>query len=303
MTGPEPAPLRDQVAIFEDERPLMMGIGYRILGSVSDAEDVVQEAWLRWQATEVARVENPEAFLTTVVTRLSLDRLRRLRARREVYPGPWLPEPVAADDPQATVERADSLSVALLVVLQALSPLERAAFVLREVFDQPYPEVAYTLGRTEAAVRQLVSRARHHVEEGAGRFRADRDTHVMVVQRFLAACQSADPGPLLDVLAPDVVVISDGGGVAPAPLRPVSGSDKVARLLLGIAARVPAGTVYALETFNGQLGIVARANGRAVSAVAVSVAGRAVRALHVIANPDKLAHLDRQRPPTHRRSP
>jgi len=283
----------DQLATFEGQRPRMMGICYRILGSVSDAEDVIQEAWFRWSGTDAAEIDNPEAFLTTVVTRLALDRLRRVKARREAYPGSWLPEPVAPDnDPLAAVELADSLSMALLVVLEALSPLERAAFVLREVFQRPYPEVAAAIGREEPAVRQLVHRARLRVDAGATRYQADRATHAEVVRQFLVACGTADLDALLSVLAPDVVVVSDGGGVTKAPLRPVHGRDKVTRLLLGIAAKVPPGTTYALEVFNGQLGVVARADGRAVSAMAFTVAERRVQTLHVLVNPAKLTALD-----------
>jgi RNA polymerase sigma factor (sigma-70 family) len=285
----------DHLAAFEARRPRMMGICYRILGSVTDAEDVLQDAWFRWSRTDVGEIDNVEAFLTTVVSRLALDRLRRVKARRESYPGSWLPEPVAAaDDPAAAVELGESLSMALLVVLEALSPLERAAFVLHEVFQQPYPEVATALGREEPAVRQLVHRARLRVDAGATRYRADRDTHSEVVRRFAIACATADVDSLLAVLAPDVVVISDGGGVAKAPLLPVNGRDRVARLLLGIAKKIPVGATYDLEVFNGQLGLVARLDGRAINALAVTVREDLVQTLHAIANPAKLTALDTQ---------
>ena len=280
-------------ATFQEQRRRLMGVSYRILGSIADAEDVVQDAWLRWSATDVATVNNPEAYLTTVVTRLSLDRLRTLKARREVYSGPWLPEPVTAEtDPQAAAELADSLSLALLVVLETLSPLERAAFVLREVFAEPYAEVAETLGRDEAAVRQLVSRARKHVDAGGARYRADRDTHNEVVERFVAACQNADLDALLAVLAPDVVLVSDGGGVAKAPVRPISGEDKVGRFMIGATTKGVADATVQLEVFNGQLGLVARVDGRAVVALAFRIADGQVQMLHLVANPGKLAALD-----------
>ena len=288
-----------QEAVFETQRRRLLGVSYRILGSVVDAEDVLQEAWFRWAGTDQAAIENPEAFLTTVVTRLSLDRLRRVKARREVYAGPWLPEPVPADldprtgDPEAAVELADSLSLALLVVLETLSPLERAAFVLREVFGESYPAVAAMLDREEPAVRQLVHRARQRVQAGSARYRADRATHAAVVQRFLAACRSADLDSLMAVLAPDVVIISDGGGIARAPKRPVHGRDKVARLMLGILPRALPGTTISFEIFNGQLGIVARLAGRAIGALAVSVSDDTVQSLYLIANPAKLTALDR----------
>lgn len=287
--------LDDAVAVFERERPRLMGIGYRILGTVADTEDVLQQTWLRWQVSNQEDVRNAQAFLTTIVTRLALDRLRQLKRRREDYIGSWLPEPVAVDpDPAASVELADSLSLALLVVLETLSPLERAAFVLRDVFGQSYPEVAAVLDRDEPAVRQLVHRARRHVQAGGARFHADRVVHAQVVTAFMTACANADIDALLDVLAPDVVVVSDGGGVAKAHPRPVHGRDKVARLILGITTKIPLGTVYAYERFNGELGVVARVNGHAVTAMAFTVADYTVQSLHVVANPEKLETFDRR---------
>jgi RNA polymerase sigma-70 factor (ECF subfamily) len=284
-------------AAFTEHRRRLMGVSYRILGSIADAEDVVQDAWLRWSSTDTAKVENPEAFLTTIVTRLSLDRLRTLKARREVYAGPWLPEPVAADaGPEAAAELADSLSMALLVVLETLSPLERAAFVLREVFAEPYEVVAEILGRDQAAVRQLVHRARQHVDAGGARYRADRATHNEVVERFLAACQNADLDALLTVLAPDVVMVSDAGGVGRAPVRPITGEDKVGRFLIGVTNKVVPGTTVALEVFNGQVGLVARLDGRAITALAFRVREQQIQTLHVLANPEKLAALDAPTP-------
>ena len=269
-----------------------MGLSYRMLGTVTDAEDIVQEAWLRWQRSDRDAVDNPEAYLTTVTTRLALDRLRRVKAQRESYPGSWLPEPVALDDPADTVQRKESLSLAVLVLLETLSPLERAAFVLHEVFEQPYAEVAATLGKQEAAVRQLVLRARRHIEAGRPRYRVDQARRDEVVRLFLAAAISADPGPLLEMLAPDVVVVSDGGGVAPAPPRVVTGRDKVARLLLGIAAKAGPEVTYTFEVFNGELGIVARQHGQAVSALAFAITADGISALYLVANPHKLGALE-----------
>ena len=286
----------DLLTVFEAQRPRLMGLGYRMLGTVTDAEDIVQEAWLRWQRGDRSEVDNPEAYLTTVTTRLALDRLRRVKAQREVYPGSWLPEPVALDDPAAAVERNESLSLAVLVLLETLSPLERAAFVLHEVFEQPYAEVAATLDRAEAAVRQLVSRARRHIEAGRPRYPADPAQRNEVVQQFLVAVTSADPGPLLAMLAPDVVVVSDGGGVAPAPLRVVSGRDKVARLLFGLAAKVTPDTTFGFEVFNAELGVVARLGGKAISALALAVSGDGISAIYLVANPHKLGALE----PDHR---
>jgi len=286
----------DTTEVFETLRPRLLGVAYRILGSVADAEDVLQEAWMRWSRTDAITGANPEAYLGTVVGRRATDHLRAAKRRRESYTGPWLPEPVGNEpdpalDPAAAAELADSLSMALLVVLETLSPLERAAFVLREVFDRPYPEVAATLGRSEQAVRQLVHRARGRVDDGHARVRADGATHAQVVSRFLAACQGADLETLLAVLAPDVVIISDGGGQAQAPRRPVAGRDKVARLLMGFNGRAPEGLTFGPEYFNGALGIVARVDGAPVAAMAVAVAGGTVQSLQLIANPEKLAFL------------
>lgn len=287
----------DASEVFEALRPRLLGVAYRILGSVTDAEDVLQDAWVRWSRTDLGGVLNPEAYLVTVVGRQATDYLRHAKRRRESYTGSWLPEPVANEpdpalDPEAAAQLADSLSMALLVVLETLSPLERAAFVLREVFDRPYPEVAATLGRSEQAVRQLVHRARGRVEDGHARFRADVTTHAHVVSRFLEACQGADVGALLEVLAPDVVIVSDSGGQAQAPRRPVFGRDKVARLLAGFAGRVPAGMTFGLEYFNGSVGIVARVAGAPIAAMAVTVAEGVVQSMQLIVNPQKLAFLE-----------
>lgn len=286
-----------RLELFEQERPRLMGISYRLLSSVTDAEDVLQEAWLRWSGVDVDALSSPQAMLTTITTRLSLDRLRRVQKRREAYPGPWLPEsvvplaPRSDSDPETAAELADSLSMALLVVLETLSPLQRAAFVLREVFEYPYPEVARVLGRGEPAVRQLVRRARAQVDEGKSRFEADRSTHAAVVERFVKACQGADFEGLLQVLAPDVVVVGDGGGVAKAPLRPVHGAQKVARLFVGISRNLPPGTEFTLEPFNGRIGIVMRVSGTAISAMAVGTAEGSVQSLKLLVNPEKLRSL------------
>jgi RNA polymerase sigma-70 factor (ECF subfamily) len=287
----------DRLAAFEALRPQLLGVAYRILGSVTDAEDVLQDAWLRWERADLGDVANPDAYLTTGVGRVALDHLRRAKARRETYPGSWLPEPVAeradpAWDPEAAAELADSLSMALLVVLETLSPLERAAFVLREVFERSYPEVASTLGRTEAAVRQLVHRARDRVDEGHARFRADAETHRRLVERFLEACETAELDRIMDLLAPDVVMVSDGGGLARAPRLPVHGRDDVARLLVGISGRTEPDLVFTLEHFNGALGVVARAGTTVVSALALTTSEGVVTSLQLIANPDKLVSLD-----------
>ena len=228
------------LAAFEAQRPRLTGIAYRILGSADDAQDAVQDAWLRWSSVTGSEVRNAEALLTTIVTRLSLDRLRRAKTQREAYTGPWLAQPCRAQvDPEAAAELADSLSLAMLVVLETLSPLERAAFILHEVFEHPYADISTALDRSQASVRQLVHRARVRIQDGATRYDTDPAHHAQVVEQFLAACLSADSGALLKVMAPDVVLLSDGGGVAQAPLRPIQGSAKVSRLMQSIAGRAP----------------------------------------------------------------
>ncbi len=291
MTTPDTDEARAEA--FELLRPRLTGIAYRMLGSVADAEDVVQETWLRWQRSTGddatgAPIRSSEAFLVTIATRLSLDRLRRVKAQRETYYGPWLPEPVIPDEPAQHAELADSLATALLVVLETMSPSERAAFVLHDVFEQPYPEIAQTLERSEPAVRQLVTRARSRVQSGRGRYEADRTVHAEVVDRFVAACETADFGSLISVLAPDVVIVSDGGGKAQAPPKPVFGADKVARLIAGFRRRSPAETEYSAEFFNGAPGLVARLGDQLIGVVSVQVRDGLVQSLHLVANPEKL---------------
>jgi RNA polymerase sigma factor (sigma-70 family) len=290
-----------------------VGAAYRMLGERADAEDVVQEAWLRWARAAPAEVQDARAYLVRVTTRLALDRLRRIKARREAYVGPWLPEPLlaeagdpAANDPAADAERAESVSLALLVVLETLSPLERAVFVLREAFGLSHAEVGAALGREEAAVRQLARRARDHVRERRPRFDVDPDTRQRVTERFLSACAEGDLPSLLAVLAPDVTLVADGGGRARAPRRPIGGADAVARFLL--AAATPALTALFLESVgadatadrdarivrvNGGPGIVIAAGGTPVTVLVLDVAGGAVQRIYLVANPDKLAGLAR----------
>src|SRR5215216_6013675 len=212
-----------------------MAVAYRILGRVTDAEDAVQDAWLRWVNTRPSEVLDPKAFLVRVTTRLAIDRLRRVKARRESYVGPWLPEPVVtAPDVAEDVALAESVSMAMLIVLETLSPLERAVFVLREAFGMPYAEIAKILGRKEEAVRQLARRARDHVQERRPRFEADKTAQRRVTERFLEATSTGNLEALMVVLAPGVTLVADGGGRALAPRRPVRGAEKVARFLLAV---------------------------------------------------------------------
>lgn len=227
------------VESFETHRPQLVSLTYRMLGSLPEAEDVVQDAWLRWDRIDRAAIGDDRAYLVRMTTRLAIDRLRRLKARRESYIGPWLPEPVlterdVAGDVAEDVELAESVSLALLVVLETLSPLERAVFVLREAFGHSYAEIGAIIGRNEATVRQLARRAREHVAEGRTRFDADRATRQRVTEQFLAACDSGDLRALMAVLAPGVTLYADSGGRVRAPRRPIVGADRVARFFLSV---------------------------------------------------------------------
>jgi RNA polymerase sigma-70 factor (TIGR02957 family) len=285
--------------LFEELRPAAFAIAYRMLGSVSEAEDVVQEAFLRLHRTlaEGERVESPRAYLSTVVTRLCIDQLRSARARRERYVGEWLPEPLLASDeadPARHAEVADSLSLAFLVLLESLSPEQRAAFLLREVFDYPYDQIAGIVGKSEDNTRQLVTRARRQVQEGRPRFEASRERREVLARRFFAAAVDGELAALEELLAHDVVLHGDGGGKAPALAHPVHGRARVARTLLAwfrAAARIGGVSLKAAEV-NGQPGaLLFDPEGRLVTVLSVDVADGQVQAIRSIVNPDKLRHL------------
>ena len=304
MSGGTPGGRRlDAADVFDEHRGLLVSVAYRILGSVTDAEDAVQEAYLRWSGVDHAEIRDPRAFLVRVTTRLAIDRLRRARTRRETYVGPWLPEPVLTrQDPSEEVAVAESVSMAMLVVLETLSPLERAVFVLREAFGMPHAEIAEVLGRREEAVRQLARRAREHVRERRTRFDADQDEQRRVTERFLEATSTGDVGALMAVLSPGVELVADGGGKAPAPLRPVVGAQKVARFLLAVTTRrktahflesvgsQPSDEVRVhLATVNGEPGLVITAAGEPISTLLLEVSDGLVHTIRLVANPEKLA--------------
>jgi len=286
----------DREAAFDRHRRLLFTVAYQMLGSVADAEDVVQDTWLRWSSADRSDVVDERAYLVRTVSRLALDRLSSARARRETYVGSWLPEPLAtgtAADPAETVELAERVSLAMLVVLETLSPIERAVFVLREVFGLPVAEVARVLDRSEAAVRQLAHRAREHVEARQPRFDADRTASREVTERFLAACVGGDVDALLAALAPDVVLLSDGGGKAKAPLRPIFGAAKVARFLAAVGpqgSQVP-GLVAAIVEVNGAPAVAAWTPDGPYMTVQVVVADGLIRQVLLLTNPDKLAGI------------
>jgi RNA polymerase sigma-70 factor (TIGR02957 family) len=276
----------------EDLRPLMLSIAYRMVGSYSEAEDLVQEAFLRLH--QEGDVESPKAWLTTVTTRLAIDHLRSARVRREEYPGTWLPEPVADDPAPDAAVRAETLSVAVLVLLESLTPVERAVFVLREAFDYGYDEIAEIVGKSEDNCRQLAARARRHVEERRPRFEPSREQRDELVRRFVAALEEGETEPLVELLAEDVAFYGDGGGKAPAVGRPVVGAEAVIRMLAGFM-RVGArrGATAEIAEFNGETGLAAYEDGRLVAVWAFEMSGDAVQAIRGIVNPDKLRHLTR----------
>lgn len=273
---------------FDTHRAVLVGAAYRVVGSVSDAEDVVQEAWLRWAAVDHEEVRDTRAYLIRITTRLALNRLRQQKARREDYVGPWLPEPIASDDdPAAAVEMADSVSMAMLVVLETLSPLERATFVLREVFDLPYDEIAETLGRSESAVRQLAHRARGHVHARQPRHQVDKDRHNELTMRFMAAAGSGDFDQVVALLAPDAVLISDGGGKKQAALRPIHGSEKIARWLSAVTAKNPNFEIR-MATLNGETAFIMYFDDEPDTVAFLETTDGLVTSLYMIRNPDKL---------------
>ncbi|MER8004338.1 RNA polymerase sigma-70 factor [Streptomyces sp. NPDC094149] len=280
---------------FQELRPLLFSIAYRILGSVSEAEDAVQEAWLRFEGAP-AEPRSVKAYLSATVTRISIDVLRSARVRREHYVGPWFPEPLLADpyeDPERAAELADSVSMAALLLLERLSPLERAVFVLREVFDFGYPEIASAVGRSEAACRQLVVRARRHMAAGRPRFDADRKERQELASRFFDALREGDVGGLRDLLAADVSMVGDGGGKAPQLARAVMGADNVSRLLASVLPRMARIDVtFEPHELNGQPGAVFRdRDGRVLHTLALDVLDGRIQAIRLVINPDKLAHL------------
>jgi RNA polymerase sigma-70 factor (TIGR02957 family) len=285
-------------ALLEELRPAAFAIAYRMLGSVAEAEDVVQEALLRLHTAleRGERIESPRAYIATVATRLSIDVLRSARVRREAYVGEWLPEPLVSDssaEPARQAEMADSLSLAFLVLLESLSPEQRAVFLLHDVFDYGYGEVAEIVGKSEANARQLAARARRRVEEQKPRFEASREQREELADRFFAAAQEGDVAGLEALLADDVVLHGDGGGKVPALARALFGAQRVARTLRAWfrqGAKVPEGEIRRVDV-NGQPGAVLMAGGGVVAVMALDIADGRVQGIRSIVNPDKLHHV------------
>lgn len=287
----------DLARSFERLRPQLLRLAYGTLGSVAEAEDVVQEAWLRLERTDAARIEDLRAWLTTVVGRLSLDALKSARRERESYVGQWLPEPVveeyAVEQPAERVTLDESVATAMLVVLEQLSPAERVAFLMHDVFGMPFDQVAAAVGRSPAAVRQLATRARRHVAAGRPRFPATTEEHQRIVGAFIEACGMGDLERLMETLDPAVVFRSDGGGQVPSARYPLEGADRVARALLSLERkRQSAGHEMrgAPGLVNGQLGFVYY-EGKNLNVLSFTIDGGRIVALDVVRNPDKLRHV------------
>jgi RNA polymerase sigma-70 factor (ECF subfamily) len=276
----------------DELRPYRFAIAYRMLGSIGDAEDVVQETFLRFRAGGV-EPESPKAYLATIATRIAIDHLRSARVQREDYPGEWLPEPLADAAAAQHAEMADSLSLTFLHLLEKLSPVERAIFLLRKLFDYPYDDVAAIVGRSPAGCRQILSRAHTHIDRGRRRFDVSRAERDNVARRFVDAWESGDTDALIEVLAPDVVLYGDGGGKAPAVRRPLVGAARIAKALIGWRLlAIERGASYRTAHVNGERGIIYRLPDRSVASVQVlEIVGGLVVAVRAVVKPDKLARL------------
>ena len=278
---------------FVTHRGLLFTVAYEMLGSAVDAEDVLQESWLKWDRADRGDVRDPRAYLVRIVTRTALDRLRTIARRREEYVGPWLPEPLlTSPDVAADVELADSLSTAMLLVLETLTPTERAVFLLRDVFDLGYGELAEAVGKSEAAVRQIAHRARARVAEGRPRKAASQAETRSALEAFMRTLETGDLQHLVDVLAPDVVALGDGGGIKQALPRPVMGADKVGKLMgVGMAAAQEMGMTMELVQVNGWPALLIRLGGEIDSVLSVRVDEGLVSAIYTVRNPEKLSRM------------
>ncbi|MDD2176042.1 RNA polymerase sigma-70 factor [Acidovorax sp. D2M1] len=279
---------------FTTLRPRLFGIAYRMLGVRADAEDVLQDAWLRWSRTDINALQSAEAWLVTIVTRLSIDRLRALKAEREAYVGWWLPEPLVELDtqtPESAAELAGELSVAFLYVLERLGPEERAAFLLRQVFDYDYPDIAAQLGKTEASCRQMVHRASERVQQARTRFEVPQAVHHQLLQRFMNAAQSGDRYAIQALLSEDAQLIGDGGGIVPSFPKPLVGPFRITNLYWALFRRLGAQVVYRMVLINGEPGLLRYVDGRIESAQAFVTDGEHIVAIYTVRNPDKLASI------------
>lgn len=274
-------------------RPRMFGLAYRMLGSRADAEDVLQDAWLRWQGAERREVRSPEAWLTTVVTRLSIDRLREAKKERESYTGPWLPEPLVEESqvPERSAELASDVSLAFLMVLERLAPEERAVFLLREVFDMDYPQLARMLGKNQDTCRQMLHRAKQRVQAERPRFQVNPEAHRRLLDRFIVATGSGDREQLLALFADDVRMTGDGGGKVTAALRVLEGAERVARFYGALSRHITGRVSYRHADINGEPGLLLLLDGKLAAAISVVTDGTRILDIYSVRNPDKLRHI------------
>ncbi|MBW8738627.1 MAG: RNA polymerase sigma-70 factor [Streptomyces turgidiscabies] len=300
-TPPEPTtPSTDPATdTFVAHRNLLFTVAYEMLGSAADAEDVLQETWLRWIKVDLEQVRDQRAYLVRITTRQSLNRLRTMSRRKEAYVGQWLPEPLlTAPDVAEDIELAESVSMALMLVLETLSPTERAVFVLREVFDTGYDEIAAAVDKSPAAVRQIAHRARRHVDARRPRRAVTPDESRAVLESFQRVLETGDPQSLLDVLAPDVVMVNDGGGIKQAALRPINGAEKVARFLVGVLGKNTSPITIAPTVVNGGLALAVHLGGELDGIVAMRIEDARVTGLYYVRNPEKLTRAETETPLT-----
>jgi RNA polymerase sigma-70 factor, ECF subfamily len=278
---------------FLEHRPVLFGIAYRMLGSVVEAEDAVQDVYLRWQKDTGGAIRSTKAWLIATTTRLCIDRLRSARRQREEYFGVWLPEPLVqgAQSPEPDAALADSLSTAFLLMLETLTPDERAIFLLHEAFDYTHAEIADIIEKTEANCRQIIRRAKEHLAQGRGRQRVDPALAEMLVQRFIAAARNGDISGLLSVLAADATLRTDGGGRVRASPSPIESADRIVRFLVGIRANIPANAEYRLAQVNGDIGVIVCSSGQPISVLTFAFTGERIHDVYSVSNPDKLRHL------------
>jgi len=281
----------ESVEVFTQYRPLLFSIAYRMMGSAMDAEDLIQESYLRWQAADRERVDSPKAFLTTIITRLCIDQWRSARMQREEYIGPWLPEPILSSPFDDPTQMSDSISIAFLTLLESLSPVERAVYLLREVFDYEYAEIAKIVDKSEANCRQMVKRAKDHLVAARPRFAVQPGEHERLLMKFSQACATGDLNGLLAVLAEDVVGLSDGGGKVTAARNPIYGADKVARFMLGVMNKQPQGFAVQVQVINGQPAVVGYVNNQPYFILMIEVGEGHIQRVYNILNPDKLKSL------------
>jgi RNA polymerase sigma-70 factor (ECF subfamily) len=277
--------------VFSANRSRLFGVAYRMLGSRADAEDILQDAYIRWRESDVSEVRNPEAWLVTIVTRLCIDRLRLAKTEREAYVGPWLPEPLVSPralTPDRTSELASDISLAFLMVLERLSPEERAAFLLREVFDFDYGEISRIVGKSEAACRQAVHRAKERVQQGRPRYTVSREAHTRLLEAFVAAAHSAERDPIMRLLADDARVTADGGGKVPSFRKVIQGADPVARLYAGLGRKYGDRLTYRIAEINGAPGLLRYFDGELESVQTFVSDGQRILEVYILRNPDKL---------------